>query len=623
MEITQVSTSRAGEKKEIGERLLAISVNGPPNRTFREILYLRFGPVGLAEELIIDHEATSLIGKFSYYDYDAVNIAEPSLRATKIQFGDGVRVTLGSPRKVISIRINPSKIPGLGYILEFFRIDGQALSETPTSTSLSPPLTFLKDNQAQEVGGLFVSPSPERTFNVNPSHAHKVRAMEEHAAPASFFVDFTDAQFVVRLKKLDGPYISIVPSDITEIKIRSYPTGPRIGIAYPLEPIQGNFIDPSEAIFFWQNAGEIETTVPEDLSMVDAGESLATELERGIPRLLERRRELFHGNGPEKEQSFFDIGLVMESDAPCRFNTTKFNISYLYARESWGNGQPKQVLHFNGEQVTTQQISFQLPQGAVVASATLVATESFYGPHAQVENGGAELFQSLRDHDIGNNITNTRWVAQSITHPEMRSISGIALGLLPMNEETHLQIEIQEDFQGQPSGRKLLCEILRVGQPGRRDWSMLWFKKSIILSTQPHWLLLTTLCGQVIWLTQDGTTQICILEKSDHPTIGAKLATFRNTTTLHRFFLSPPNKKLHDLPQVNLSIGGHVVTPIALQKNVHEYDLNNALEAYLVSNAAKLTPMDLPLNFSAMASGTVTVYPPRIEYDVKKEKFGD
>ncbi len=616
MDITQASTSRGGEKEEVGNRLLAKSPEDLPGRIFRDTLYLRFGPVIFGEELIIDPVATTLKANFSSYKYDALSVNETALRAKIESFSSGgVKVILDAPRRVISVSVNPLKIPDLGYVLEFYRIDGLALSEAPTAISIGQPVTFLREKQAQDSMGLFVPPSHEVTLETKSNKVHGARGIEGHSVPASFLVDFTDSQFVIRLKRLNGAYVSITPNDITEVKIHSYPTGPRLGIAYPVDPIQGNLINPSEAIFFWQYTGEIGTTVQQGFGLVDAGEALAAELELGIPRLLERRRELFQGKVLTEEQFFFDVALVLESDAPCRFRTTTFNISYLYARDSWSNGELKQVLHFNGQQVTSQQISFQLPSAAVVASATLVASESFHGPQAQLENGGPEFFQALIEQDTGSKITNTCWVAQSFTHFEMRSISGIALGLLPITEEAQLQIEIREDFQGYPNGRKLLSETLRLGQPGRRNWSILWFKESIAISTQPHWLLLTTLSGQALWLTQEGTSQICILGKSDQPTIETKLATFRNITTFHRLFVSA-SKNHRALPQVSLSIGGQIVPPIALQNNAYVYDLTNSLETYFGSHTSELTPM-VPLCFSAMASGTVVVYPPHIEYDLR------
>ena len=61
----------------------------PPLRIFRQILLLRFVTGGLADGIRIDREATSLKGKFSSHDYDALNPEEPALKA--VLSNSGVR----------------------------------------------------------------------------------------------------------------------------------------------------------------------------------------------------------------------------------------------------------------------------------------------------------------------------------------------------------------------------------------------------------------------------------------------------------------------------------------------------------------------------------------------------
>ena len=58
-------------------------VGTPPLRVFRRILLLRFATGGLADGIRIDPEATYLKGKFSPYDYDALNPDEPALEAVR------------------------------------------------------------------------------------------------------------------------------------------------------------------------------------------------------------------------------------------------------------------------------------------------------------------------------------------------------------------------------------------------------------------------------------------------------------------------------------------------------------------------------------------------------------
>ncbi len=617
MDITEVSTQRQGKASKLNKRLLTTSVTEPQATVFRETTFLRFGPVGFGEALVIQPEATSFKGNFSNYDYNALTVNVSSLKTTPVQFGKGVKITFATPRHIKYIRIRPTKVPSSRYKLEFYRLDGEALAEEPTATAENGLGQHIKATQTHESLGFLISHPTNLSFDSQTRKGSPTDTKLSAEALAPFGVDFTDAQFVLKLKDPQGTTLELKPEDITEIKIRSYPTGPRLGIVFPADPIQGSPIDPSNAIFFWQTAGEMGTSVPTELGDVDAGEALGIELERGIARLLEQRLELLPEQVSAENPLNFEIGLILESDTPCTFNTTAFGISYLYAQESFTNGQEKQILRFDGTKASSKQISVQLPTGAVVTSAILETTESFNGPHGPLENDSPELFKATVGQEVGIHVTDTHWVAQCITHPEMRSIHGMALGLLPMHTVNKLQVEIQEDIQGQPSGRKLLRENFALDQPGSQNWAMLWFKKAIVLSTRPHWILLTAVEGQALWLTHESSTQICMVEKSEDPIPGTKLSTFKNIGGLHHLF-SSPNNRPSDLPKASLSIGDQILAPTTLPSNAHEYDLRSPLNAYLENSQKTSVPMEIPLDFSATMPGMITIYPPRIEYDVQK-----
>ena len=54
-------------------------------------------------------------------------------------------------------------------------------------------------------------------------------------------------------------------------------------------------------------------------------------------------------------------------------------------------------------------------------------------------------------------------------------MSGISLGLLAIVADTELLIEIQEDWQDQPSGKKLVLGTMRLDRAGRPAWVLQLF----------------------------------------------------------------------------------------------------------------------------------------------------
>src|SRR5829696_7064273 len=105
-----------------------------PLRFFQRALILRFVTEGVADGIQIDSNATTLKGTFSSYDYDALSPSEPALKALVTGSGGAVIVALDAPRQVRQVRLSPGKVSGLGHAVELYRLDGNTLTEKPTSS---------------------------------------------------------------------------------------------------------------------------------------------------------------------------------------------------------------------------------------------------------------------------------------------------------------------------------------------------------------------------------------------------------------------------------------------------------------------------------------------------------
>jgi hypothetical protein len=125
--------------------------------------------------------------------------------------------------------------------------------------------------------------------------------------------EFTDRRFAVR------------PSNVAGIVVRSYATGPRVGIAARNAP---------EATFFWRAEGEIgkpsaagdpAASPPASAGIVSDGAALAEELQRLVDAL------------PQPLPAQVELDLVFESDAPCRVEGVSFQIDYRVVTRSFGS----------------------------------------------------------------------------------------------------------------------------------------------------------------------------------------------------------------------------------------------------------------------------------------------
>jgi len=533
-------------------------VGTPPLRVFRQILLLRFVTGGLADGIRIDPEATSLKGKLFSYDYDALNPDEPALQAVLGSSGGAVVVELDAPRQVSEIHLSPGKASGAGYSVELYRLDGNTLTEEPT-----------------------VSASVQNNAAVFPER-----------------VGFTDARFAVRLEGPDSPSLS--SGDLAALQLRSRFAGARIGTSDPDEP--------NSATFFWPTPEDIAETPPASLNDVEAGKAIAAALGRYLDDFFAPQQPP-DGNEPLPE--FVDVALVLESDAPCVLDLEALDVVYHPLTRSFHSGDgemlDKQVLRFPGGLGVAREVLIRLPSNASIGSARLETVESFATDRLLASSDDPPNIPLTQD--TGVHLSVGRWAAQAVVPPRAMSVSGVAVALLPLARGTRVLVELQEDSDGLPSGKKLATASLSLDQPGRRDRVALPFPEVVTLFSERYWLLLGTASGQAIWLADSGDGDLKVLDR----TTGGSKAIDGLVATQQ---LLVRDGQTQEQQPASLAVGGNTVVGTAGQDNARTYDLSSAIGSYLESSVTTDKATTIPLTLTSALRGIATVYPPEIEYDL-------
>jgi hypothetical protein len=542
---------------------------------------------GGADSVRIDAGGTTLQGSFQPREYDARDAASDALRATLSSSGGVVRVTLPAPREVRRIRLQSSAVPGSGNRLEVYRLDGNTPAETPTvSVTVSSQQTAALPDQA-----------------------------------------FIDARFALRLQASDGTARSFTQSNVLDVAVRGYPTGPRTGLLDPSQPSP-------QPTFFWQAPGEIGTAVPASEGTFDTGPALAEALQRHIDSLT---RPL---------PAVISLAVVFQSDAPCDLDLTGFGVSYQLVRNMFPDGAPKQVLQFPGDRAVTREAALELPRNAQVVTAAIEAVESFQqdrptpivgagdGTGGEEEDGPVSD-AALAATRLGVSVSADEQAAQAVQSDAAVAVTGVLLGLMPLTEGAEVHAELREDRNGAPSGRALAEASASLGMAGQRVWVRLPFREPAVLSTLPHWLTVRAASGRVLWLAEERAGQeLRVLGRRGnadvweqrsvldglaglHTTLAAVVPTAASSTGLGGD-AGAGGGVVSPRPPMRLQIGGMTAPSTLEEEGRRSFDIAAGLNAALAAAGSVdgEAPVTVTLAFTSALPGIATVYPPRVEYDI-------
>jgi hypothetical protein len=287
------------------------------------------------------------------------------------------------------------------------------------------------------------------------------------------------------------------------------------------------------------------------------------------------------------------VALVLASDAPCRFETTAFNLSYHLVRASFPGGKPKQVLRFEGGGPVVREAAVEVPGNALVKTAVLKTSPSFRngGSAAPVPGPGLASQTGVR-------VGGGRQACQRMSLEGARTVQGLSLAVLSLADRTALDVGLQEDHGGRPSGRALLEGSVTLDEAGRRAWVNVPAADALLPSGR-YWVVVRTGRGQAVWLTAEGTEPLLVLGQTEGVLEGCQ--------ALHRLLARGPA----DTPELAVLVGDQEAAAAG-----ETHDLAPALAQHLATLPKVPSLVSVPIRFRSTASGLVTVYPPRIEYDL-------
>lgn len=614
MIITRLSSTPGGSLADLQRQEITAPAGALPLRVFRRTLHLRVSSGGLAESIQVE-PAAQLRGTFGALDYDALTAAEPALRATISPLAGGVLVEMDTPRRILRITI-PSLRAGPGSKLELYRLDGDTPAGEPTLTVTRQNEALLAQKGSSAVGiGLTRSAGARAAVGIGTGIIHSDEADFDQVylqRSAVFPVDFTDARFLLRLTGSTGSALTLNVGDVETVRVRGYPTNPRIGLSVP--PTPDETADPGAAVFFWRATGEVGNGTPASAGIADAGDALSAELARALARLVEAIGDAAGSGAPPHLPQHIDAALVLESDAPCVLQPAStgepFRLEHHAVRRSFDDGAPKRVLRFEAGRSASHQLSLTLPASVALRKASLELDVSVAADRAGGSGtGGAPGGGGTGGGSLGVRITSGRPVAQRVQLAEAMSVSSAAVAVMAATARAEAMLALREDAGGVPEGRVLAEGALSLGRPGEIAWSSIALARPAVVSTAPHWLVLSVSSGSAVWLGASN---------------GGGLRAF-NDGVGWSDLEEPTLAALHELrtragsaadapPALELSLGSTATPLTPLENGRFVADLSAAAQP-LVSAGAPGALVSVTLSVAGSARGVVTLYPPHVVYD--------
>jgi hypothetical protein len=239
-----------------------------------------------------------------------------------------------------------------------------------------------------------------------------------------------------------------------------------------------------------------------------------------------------------------------------------------------------------------------LPAGATITKATISTQETL-----RADRIGAALPADAEDSRAGVHVGGDGTTAVAVAVGEAVSATGVALPLVALVAGTEVAIELQEDWQGSPSGKRLAAGTATVAQPGVVERATVFFD-AVVLASGLVWLVLRAAKGEAVWLAApDETGALRTVRTADGETATENV--LPGLVPLFQVFTRSGDAAGRS--GTALAVGA---IPVTAQQDGEQstYDIAAALQACVGAGT-------IPLTFTSTVAGTVTVYPPHIEYE--------
>jgi hypothetical protein len=580
-----------------------------PRTVYRASFDFGFDVPSPESSIVVDPEAAHFSGTFQPLDF--------AVPASAISSGNPPVVTLDGPREVRRVAFTSAKSYS-GSHVQLFRLDQQRLAS--------------KETVSAAVGG---------------------------GNAAAGFGGFTDVRFAIGVQE-GGPQ----RSEIAAVTVRGAATGGRLGIVDP--------DDPGSLVFFWPTPDQTGTHVdagaafgralqaylagrPGDqtptarlviqgdepcsfaLTAFDTGSSFAVDVFAspalvasdltdaaalasriraagdplsaylrgaiGSSSLLDGLNTVIAGGALYDTQRFAGVTFGPQTQAMLAAGGPQDRLNRLLLQDAYPDAvaapSEKRVLRFGSESADEAGVAVSLPAGATVTKATISTQEKL-----RADRIGAAAPAVAEDSRAGVHVGADGTTAVAVTLDEAVSATGVALPLVALVAGTEVAIELQEDWQGSPSGKMLAAGTATVAQPGVVERTTVFFD-GVVLASGLVWLVLRAAKGEAVWLaTPVETGALRAVRTADGETATENV--LPGLVPVLEIFTRSGDAAGRS--GTALAVGA---IPVTAQQDGERstYDIAAALQACVGAGT-------IPLTFTSTVAGTMTVYPPHIEYEL-------
>lgn len=594
MRASTLSTAPGGPASAPGTVPVAGGWGPDPARQFRAVSYLGLACGALAEGVEVDPETTLLRGTFLPLDYDALAPPAPLAPARVRAQGGLLLVDLGGVRRVRRVVISRNARTGRAA-LELYRLDGDRPAAQPT-LRVERALDAAEVDWAVEETLVDVdvraaaSPHGDAHEAVHETPHGEAWRPDEVVFPLSDA--FEDVRFALGITR-DGDRPALVAGDLVALAVTAEPLNPRLGLADP----SGEGADPlADLLLFWPDpAAPPGASGAEVAAGAPLAESLAVHLSR-------RAAELRAGGAPLPAR--LDVALVAAADAPCRLRFDGFAVEYHLARVSLEPPGEKLVLRFPPDRVETREASVLVARGARMLEGRV---EVLLG-RAAGSGGAASQGVGIPALAGGLAVTEAGWSARRLDVAEAALAWGVDVALLPLAPGTEVAVEVREDAGGGPAGRLLAGGRVEPGAAGGARWAGVGFGAAVLVPSGPLWVRLRATRGRAVWLAGDWGPDV---EAALLSAGGDDVAVLRGGQPLCSLRVAAAAATGRG---VGLEVAGVAARASGEVQGRLAFDAAAALSG--AAGAPGAGPVTAVLRFTAPPGALLTVYPPKVIYDL-------
>ncbi len=286
----------------------------------------------------------------------------------------------------------------------------------------------------------------------------------------------------------------------------------------------------------------------------------------------------------------------------------------------------KEVLDAQGAS-STLAVLVDVPRTATIRSATVRLEGDLKGDApANSANGSSSTGampawdDPIPDHNALT-VDANRAIARRIEPAAAVDASGIALALACTSLSSELTAELREDQDGTPAGRTMASAAVLVDRLDKPAWIHFPFRSPVVVQATSYWIVLRAAAGSALWfaIEQEATTRAGNAAQGWTDSGG-----FTHIAPLYHLWrraangLASAGSGNADLAnRLRVTIGNTTVSPVLGQTGrARTVNIALALQQWLTTQPGPVAIVAAPIRVAALGKGSVTVYPPEVEYDV-------